>query len=74
MVENLNSRVNTKKKLKKMLRKFQTLQKTESQLNCFFKMCIQKIIYLYMYIDENNPKYIFDDIFALLLHLNKYTS
>jgi hypothetical protein len=31
-------------------------------------------IYLYMYIDENNPKYIFDDIFALLLHFNEYTS
>lgn len=27
-----------------------------------------------MYIDENNPKYIFDDIFALLLHFNEYTS
>lgn len=26
-----------------------------------------------MYIDENNPN-IFDDIFALLLHFNEYTS
>lgn len=49
-------------------------QKKRKLVKLFSKCAFRKIIYLYMYIDENNPKYIFDDIFALLLHFNEYTS
>lgn len=60
------------KKCSEITRRFKT-QKKLKLVKLFSKCAFRKIIYLYMYIDENNPN-IFDDIFALLLHFNEYTS
>jgi len=53
------------KKIKKNAQK-NSRRKKRKLVKLFSKCAFRKIIYLYMYIDENNPKYIFDDIFALL--------
>lgn len=60
--------------LRKENEKNDSRRKKRKLVKLFSKCAFRKIIYLYMYIDENNPKYIFDDIFALLLHFNEYTS